>query len=194
MNNFGFCDRVATFRPPGRNVVFVRNNKCASTFYSNIFTANGWVTENLSTVDWSHDRVFSVISDPYVRYVKGLVQDLCDRGLERVTLSMMGRTFWHSLPWIGDHSMPVSVKFDGYCDRIDWIPIDAKRLGEEIITDLLRSHDVTVDWSIPVFRNESDDYKKKLFHEVSDRVNCEEKQQLLARDYELYHQAIMNHK
>lgn len=187
---YNFYKQIATYRYPGKSILFVRNNKCASTFYSNIFMANGWQVDNFENINWAEDKVFSVIIDPYVRHVKGLVQDLCDRGIERIALNNFGRTFWHSLPWIGHHSMPISIKFDNHHNQIDWIPADADRPTEDIITNKLKKYDIDINWGVPVYRNESDEYKKQLFHDISAMSNCQEKQTLLTADYQIYQQAL----
>ena len=185
---------LAFYRAPGTNIGFIRNDKCASTFFSNIFAANGWKLQTSNHINWEKDQVFSFIMDPYIRHIKGLVKDAIDMGLEKVMLANLGIKFWHNLSWIGTHSMPMSVRFGHSIHRINWIPIDiGLESTEDLVDQLLEPHNIKVNWSIPVDRNESDDYAKELFHKFSQLSNSQEKQHLLKviyKDYEVYQTSI----
>jgi hypothetical protein len=185
------------YRAPGKNIGFVRNDKCASTFFSNIFAANGWRLQTTDQVNWEKDHVFSFTMDPYIRHIKGLVKDAVDMGLEKVMLANLGMKFWHNLSWIGTHSMPTSVRFGHSIHRINWIPIDiGLESTENIVDELLKSYDITINWGISVDRNESSDYEKELFHKFSQLSNSQEKQHLLrviCRDYEVYEKSVKQH-
>lgn len=185
---------VVMYRAPEKNVLFVRNDKCGSTFFSNIFIANGWKEIDLRDVDWSQDFVFGTIMDPYVRHVKGLVEDAVQMGCEKIMLANLGIKVWQKLPWIGSHSMPMSIKFGDKFDQIEWIPIDiGLESTEKIIDNLLDSYQIKINWTINVDRNESLNYEKELFHRFSELTNSQEKQILLhtvCKDYEVYKQAV----
>lgn len=187
-------ESVAFYRAPGKHVGFVRNDKCGSTFFSNIFAANGWISSSSNSINWEKDQVFGFIMDPYIRHVKGLVEDVVTIGLEKVMLANLGMKFWHNLSWIGSHSMPMSIKFGSRINNIDWIPIDiGLESTENIVDDLLKPYNVTINWNIPVNRNESTDYEKELFHKFSQLSNSQEKQHLLrviCRDYDVYQRSI----
>jgi hypothetical protein len=131
--------------------------------------------------------------DPYIRHVKGLVEDIVGIGLEKVMLANLGMKFWHNLSWVGSHSMPMSIKFGSRIHDINWIPIDIGLAStENIVDELLKPYNITINWNIPVNRNESTDYKKELFCKFSQLSNSEEKQHLLkviCRDYDVYQQA-----
>lgn len=182
------------YRLPGKKVGYIRNLKCGSTFFSNIFLANGWVESPLDSIDWNHDHIFSFIMDPYVRHIKGLVEDAINMGIEKIMLQNFGLKFWQDLPWIGPHSMPMSIIFGDSIHKIDWIPIDLDTVSSESVVDkILSSHEIKIDWTIPVYRNESIDYKKQLFHKFSSLANSEQKRILLEKfcaDYEIYSNAL----
>ena len=47
---------IETHRAPGTNLVYLRTLKCASTFYSELFLANGWIKQTTKDIDWNRDR------------------------------------------------------------------------------------------------------------------------------------------
>jgi len=177
-----------------KNIGFIRNDKCASTYFSNIFKANGWVEECSDDIDWSNDQVFSFIMDPYVRHIKGMVEDVVAMGSEKLMLQYFGIQLWHNIPWIGLNSMPMSIKFKDKINSINWIPIDIGISNTEIIVDeLLKAYNVMVDWNIDVDRNESSEYEKELFQKFSLMSNSQEKQILLkiiCQDYDIYQKSV----
>jgi hypothetical protein len=189
---------VTFYRAPEKNVVYVRNDKCASTFFTNMFVANGWKNEPAHNLDWKKDFVFGFIMDPYVRHVKGLVEDAVQMGVEKIMLTNLGIKFWQNLPWIGSHSMPMSVKFGEKFQHINWIPIDIGLTSTEKIVDrLLAPYNLKVNWNFEVDRNESLDYEKQLFHKFNELCNSQEKHALLkniCQDYQVYEQAVEKYK
>jgi hypothetical protein len=195
--DYSKIESVEFWRAPGKNVGFVRNEKCGSTFFSNVFAANGWSRQLLHQINWDKDYVFSFVMDPYIRHVKGMVEDAVNLGAEKIMLANLGIKFWHNLPWIGTHSMPMSVRFGDQVHSIDWIPIDIGIVSTETIVDsLLEPHGVTVDWAVPVDRNESSPYEKELFHKFSQMLNSQEKQDLLkiiCTDYVVYNKAVQKY-
>lgn len=181
------------YRYPNTPLVFVRNDKCGGTFFSSILMSNGWLEQDFKTIDWSQDQVFGLIMDPYVRHVKGMVEDAIQTGSEIIMLKNFGIRWWASVGWIGPHSMPMSIKYGSKSQDINWIPIDTGDVfSEDVIDSIAFEHDVSIDWSIPVFRNESSPYKKKMYDEFNLLLNSPQKQNLLVnqcQDYELYERA-----
>ena len=190
-----YCYQDLTFyRPPRKKIGFIRNDKCGSTYFANIFLANGWELESAENIDWGIDYVFSFIMDPYVRHVKGMVEDARLMGSEKIMIQNFGKMFWENIPWIGPHSMPISIKFGELADKIDWIPIDIGLPStEDIVDQLLKPHGEEVDWSIPVYRNESTPYEKEMFKFFAEMLNSANKAELLnhrCQDYEIYKKSI----
>lgn len=189
---------LAFYRPPGKRIGFIRNDKCGSTYFANIFEANGWMIESAENIDWQIDHVFSFIMDPYVRHVKGMVEDAIAVGSEKIMIQNFGKMFWENIPWLGTHSMPISVKFGKLADNIDWIPIDIGIPStEDIVDQLLKTHDEEIDWSIPVDRNESSPYEKEMFKIFAEMLNSANKAELLnhrCQDYKIYKKTIDKYK
>jgi hypothetical protein len=185
-------------RAPGKNIGFIRNDKCGSTYFANIFKANGWLLQNHHDIDWEKDQVFSFIMDPYVRHIKGLVEDAVQMGSEKTMLTQLGVKIWQNLPWLGRHSMPMSVKFGQRINNIEWIPIDiGLESTESIVDSILAHHDIVINWNTPVDKNESTDYEKQLFTQFSNLSNSQEKQILLrsiCRDYDIYNKSVSKYQ
>jgi len=183
-------------RSPCGRLVFLRNLKCASTYYSFLLQKNGWVEQSPSTIDWDNDYVFSFIMDPYVRHIKGLVEDLTWQGIEKPLIDLMSRQFWLNLPWIGDHSMPMTIRLGDKADKIDWIPIDVDGVSsQDELNKLLAKFDISITWYEGIFRRESDPYKKDLYKKISYMSPYKD---LLLReltgDYRLYESVVAKYK
>jgi hypothetical protein len=183
------------FRHPTHNVGYLRSLKCASTFYTNIFKANGWIRQGIDDIDWARDDVFSFIIHPYVRHIKGMVEDITAWGLENIMLNNLGTFHWRQIPWVDSHSMPLSIMFKDECDLIDWIPADGKDpKGEQLLENKLAKYGITINWEFDVDRYESSEYKKKLFFQLLKLSSGkEEKFRYFCRDWELYERAVKNH-
>jgi len=182
-------------RHPDHNVGYLRSLKCASTYYTNIFRANGWIQQGINDIDWDRDDVFSFIIDPYVRHIKGMVEDITSWGLENIMINNLGRFHWRQIPWIDSHSMPLSILLKDECDKIDWIPIDgAAPFGEQLLENKLAKYGITINWNFDVYRNESNEYKKNLFFQlVKLSSGKQENFRYFCRDWELYEQAVKKH-
>lgn len=187
---------IETHRAPGTNLVYLRTLKCASTFYSELFLANGWIKQTTKDIDWNRDYVFSFIMDPYVRHIKGLVEDIVSLKIDQVLLDTFDEVIWSNLPWIGIHSIPITMRLIDIYERIDWIPIDGEHPKHEDITDaLLKKYEIELDWGIDVPRNESDEYKHALFKKLLELSKFKhDKFNLYFKDQELYKQALAKYQ
>jgi hypothetical protein len=183
-----YLSRTDCYRSPCGKLVFIRNDKCASTYHSDLFRRNNWQKQMASSIDWDKDHVFSFIRDPYVRHIQGIIEDLIWVGIEKPLVELMSRQFWKNLPWIGSHSMPMTIKFGNNAAKIDWIPIDVETLSSRVIlNDLLSKYNLTIEWYTDLTKYESDAYKKELFAHISKMSPY--KNILLrevSKDYELY--------
>ena len=183
------------FRHPDHNVGYLRSLKCGSTYYTNIFKANGWIQQGINDINWDRDDVFSFIIHPYVRHIKGMVEDIAAWGLENIMFNNLGKFHWRQIPWLDSHSMPLSVMFKDECDKIDWIPIDGQfPKGEQLLENKLAKYGITIDWEFDVDRYESGEYKNNLFSKLLELSSGkEEKFKYFCRDWELYDRAVLNH-
>ena len=152
---------VKTYRQ-GR-VVYIRTLKCASTFYSTLFESNHWQTQTLLDIDWDFDHVFSFIMDPMERRLKGLaefIMTLDHRDLLEVT------EFWPMVSYLDFHSMPYTMTYKNFCNKIDWIPIDHPEFkSEHLVEILLRDNNISLDWSFTE-SHRSTDRKKEVYNKI----------------------------
>jgi hypothetical protein len=136
------------------NVVYVGTPKCGSRYYSTLLLENGWDQVPFWSIDWTNDYVFGFIRDPLTRYLKGLVQDIFESESENFDhhiSSLMSEFNKFNLP-MTPHSIPVTVMLNGYCDKINWIPI-----GPE-------SH----NYFINICKNHSNGYKQAVYQRLKD--------------------------
>ena len=180
---------------PGTPLVYVRSPKCASTYYYGLLKANGWKDIKFNDIDWEQHHVFSFITEPYVRHVKGLVQDIVGAGIEKILLNWHGASFWEDLPWLGGHSQPLTFTFGDKFDLIDWIPIDGDKTSETILTGLLNQYQIELDWSHKISNTESDDYRKSVFKQIMMLGGPKKRDYFYTynNDLEIYNKACLNH-
>ena len=191
-----YLNRSECTRSPCGKLVFLRNLKCASTYHSFLLQKNGWTKQSASTIDWDKDYVFSFIMNPYVRHIKGLVEDLTWQGIEKPLVDLMSRQFWLNLPWIGDHSMPMTLRIGDKVDKIDWIPIDIEGVSsQDLLNNLLAKFNISIVWYGDIPKYESDPYKKELYKKISFMSPYKD---LLLReftgDYKLYDSVVAKYK
>ena len=187
-----YTEHSECFRAPDSNLVYVRNEKCASTYYAGLFRANHWQKIPFNSIDWNTDSVFSFIRDPLIRHIKGLVEDMILLGCECDLAGKVGKNFWAELPWLGLHSVPTSIKFGEYASKINWIPIDALDVtSEDLVKQLLFSHNIEITWYDNLYKRESDSYHVEIYNKILipsmfKRVNF----QSMCTDYDIYYGAL----
>lgn len=185
------------------NVAYLPIQKCASTYYSEIFRDRlRWRSQNLAEIDTSKVKVFSLIMDPMVRRLKGLVETLSltyDHDHDAVLKSIQQQAFLDFLSQImitDTHTTPYSLLFEPWFDHVHWIPLDVlphRRVKEEIENFLLSCG---IDIQLPDMphRHKSDEKKRKIFdtleahflaHAPSSELGL-----LFAKDMELYYKTV----
>lgn len=105
------------------NYVYVRNLKCASTFFYNNLIELGWTQSDLESVT-DKDCVFGHISDPVQRRHQGVAEyiDMC--GLTaRFCQDPELQSLLQYAPVLDRHSLPYQWSFGSWVDRINWIPL-----------------------------------------------------------------------
>ena len=124
------------------SAVYVRNLKCASTFFYDNLLALGWVTTPYQHIDWSNDFVFAHIIDPVTRRHKGMAEALDYFGLlEEYLQSTKWQSALTSCMFLEQHSMPYSLLFPDHLDDIHWIPLAAGQKENILLTqDILHKH------------------------------------------------------
>jgi hypothetical protein len=115
-------------------VVYIRNLKCASTFfYGNFLSVQKWWNIKWDDINWGNQHVFSHIMHPVERRHKGVA--------EYITLHKLDDTFKQSydmqrlikhVPMLDEHSASYHDTFGRHCYHIDWIPISGYSNAEVI--------------------------------------------------------------
>lgn len=154
-----------------KNFVYVRNLKCASTFfYSNLLDI-GWESIGMEDID-PLDTVFSHIMDPIKRRHQGVAEYIHMCGLSEQFLS--DDRMWKLLkytPTLDRHSLPYCYSFGDYFKKINWIPLsgtneDNIRRTEEWLN--YRGLNVDLYSRRDQFVHSSDEIKKKVVAKLAD--------------------------
>lgn len=136
---------VHTYRQ--ENLVYVKNFKCASTFFSNVFESVGWQRILYSSIDWDQDHVFGHIREPIYRRSLGIVErvtqcELLEELINDPRMSCLLRT----ASVLDEHTVPYLDFFGPQGWKIDWIPlIGGVDQNISMTKKLLESHDVVID-------------------------------------------------
>lgn len=129
------------------NLVYVRNLKCASTFFSNVFESASWQRILYSSINWEQDHVFGHIREPIYRRSLGIVERVTQCGLleELINDPRMGNLL-RTAPALDEHTIPYLDYFGPQGWKIDWIPLIGGVDQNILMTKkLLESHNVAID-------------------------------------------------
>jgi hypothetical protein len=107
------------------NLVYVRNLKCASSyFYGNLTINYGWTVISYDEIDWQREHVFSHIMHPVRRNLKGKLEYLKMIDSGQLLLNPMFLMFMRDICFFDEHSVSYHDTFVDRCDLIDWIPLN----------------------------------------------------------------------
>lgn len=129
------------------NLVYVRNLKCASTFFSNVFESSGWQRILYSSINWDQDHVFGHIREPIYRRSMGIVErvTMCKLLEELINDSRMSNLLC-TASVLDEHTVPYLDYFGPQGWKIDWIPLIGGVDQNILMTKkLLESHNVVID-------------------------------------------------
>jgi len=152
------------------NVVYVGTPKCGSRYYSTLLLENGWDQVPFWSIEWTNDYVFGFIRDPLTRYLKGLVQDIFESESENFDhhiSSLMSEFNKFNLP-MTPHSIPVTVMLNGYCDKINWIPIGPE--SHNYFIDICKNQSIEIGQydSENIDPHHSNGYKQAVYQRLKD--------------------------
>lgn len=163
---------VHCYRKDRIPLVYIATYKCASTYYKTLLLDNGWDQIKFSTIDWNYDKVFSFISDPHLRYYKGIVQDLLNvdnPNLNEQILSLI-KEYKKDILILTDHSLPIMFRFKDYAHKIDWIPIFDDFPHHEMFLKLLSTFGLTAEPGENLDPHIANDSKKELYNEFKNAL------------------------
>jgi hypothetical protein len=146
--------------------------KCASTYYEYMFRLNGWDQIDFKDIDWDHDVVFGFIMDPFVRHIKGLVEDLMFLEEKyQYDIDLFPETFSELAPVLGVHGLGFHQIYDNYCEKIFWIPLDHTISTEQLVEEFFEKYNINWEWNYRVIAHESNNRKKYLFQKIFQKSN-----------------------
>lgn len=186
-----------------QNVVYVPVLKCASTYYITVFSEMlGWKQVQLDQTDWSNTTAFGLMMNPMTRRIKGVMEALCmgyqyDYAAVLAALESAGFSKFVGLINVVDsHSIPYSVLFGDYFDRINWIPMDLftdLELAAQI-TRFLATKNVIIQLPETKRLNESSDLQLKIYQKLLEIYRQQDAMpelgMLYARDMKFYNRLI----
>jgi hypothetical protein len=149
-------------------VVYVRNLKCASTFFYQNFKMQGWTATDYYDIDWKTDFVFSHIMDPIIRRHKGLAEYICEVDMGQHYLDSPGlQNILTSCLFLDRHGIPYSHAFAGHCQHIHWVPLIFGQEQNVAITQNMLNHQFdlgiqSLDWNFDLAHSTPEDHVKKL--------------------------------
>ena len=108
------------------NFVYIRNYKCASTFfYWNFVKKFNWQEISYHDIDWQQNHVFSHMLDPIERRHKGIAEKISMHGLSELFLN--NDSFQQCFEYVcllDKHTETYCDKFQDRVRQIDWIPLN----------------------------------------------------------------------
>lgn len=106
-------------------MVYVRNLKCASTFFGSSFEKCWrWEPIRWSNIDWKTQHVFGHMLDPVERRFKGLAEYINMHGLSALFESdTRFQNFVKNAVVLDEHTSSYHDTFGNLVYHIDWIPI-----------------------------------------------------------------------
>jgi len=179
LHELGYMHRhhlmVATNGP----LVYVRNLKCASTFfYESFLKLWRWEEMNWMDIDWENQHVFGHISDPIERRHKGVAEFISMCELEDLfNQNKNFQNFVKFAPVLDQHSSSYHDTFGESCYQIDWIPItdyshqQVVNFTENLMSNWGISHCVG-RWDYTQ-AHQSTPAKKAIEHKIKELYNSE---------------------
>jgi hypothetical protein len=150
-----------------KQLVYIPIYKNAATSHEVLFgKILNWETILTEHIDWSNNLVFSHISHPYHRHLRGTVEFLLKNNLTSVIGDPIFEKFLIS-GYFDQHTYPLTYMFGDKVNQINWLPIDHPTQFSNFITcAFLKKHGVDIDQDqIPHF-NISDTSKKELLNRI----------------------------
>lgn len=147
------------------NLVYIAIRKNASTFYTNFFKLQlGWKEIYFSDIIWGEDVVFSHISDPMIRHIKGIAESISQFKIIRDIFN--DPKFCQILGYgiFDPHCVPICSTLGENVKYIDWILLDSKVPSEDLTAKFLSKYNIKTDLTYEVFkfRNTSVDRDKEV--------------------------------
>jgi hypothetical protein len=123
-------------------LVYIRNLKCASTFfYKNLIDNCKWNEIAFTEIDWNTQRVFGHIQDPVQRRHSAISEYVFMTSTQDLYYQNAGfKEIIDSASLLDKHSLSYNDTFGHYCWLIDWIPLTGSHHDVIQVTEKLLEH------------------------------------------------------
>lgn len=185
------------------NFVYVRNFKCASTFfYWNFVKQNGWQEISWHDIDWGNNHVFGHILDPVERRHKSVAEKIHMHGMSQLFLENKNlQECLAHLCLFDTHTESYDQRYGQQCNQIDWIPLNRSHDDVIALTEKLlsRSYAWNMSWvhwgdNSKISNRPGDNLKKQVeFCLKSQWVSIAHPEWLqlyMSKDVELYNKVV----
>lgn len=168
-------------------LVYIAIRKNASSFYTNYFQLQlGWKEISLQEVDWENDIVFSHISDPMERHIKGISEAISQFQLIRDLFndSKFCSILGHSV--LDSHCVPICLTLGKHIEQIDWILLDSKVPSETLTNKFLLKYNIdnSLTYEPFKFRNSKSQTDSKVRSKIKTLIDLNQNNDTLNLLYE----------
>ena len=151
------------------NITYVRNYKCASSFfYNSLVNLYNWEELSFSDIDWTNTKVFSHIRNPIDRRHRGLAHWLYYHLNSNLDDPDVVKIIKNSA-FLDSHSASYLDTYGDNCYKIDWIPVDIFDNDKvtELTANFLRYHNqYTLKGFDQSQKHESSTREKELYIKI----------------------------
>jgi hypothetical protein len=169
------------------NLVYIAIRKNASTFYTNFFQLQlGWEEISLKDIKWGENVVFSHISNPMDRHVKGIAESIAQHDLIRDIFNdpKFCQILGYSI--VDPHCVPICSTLGENVKYIDWILLDSPTPSENLTAKFLSKYNVKNELTYEEFkfRNTSIDRDKEVRSKIKNLMELHKDNDTLNLLYE----------
>jgi len=118
-----------------KNMVWTRTYKCASTYSLHLLKSLGFEKTNIDDVT-KDDKIFTMIREPHTRRIKGIAECLFEYNCIDKLLDEKFLNLIKDLTVLDQHTLPYSVQYKNFKNRILFIPIDCDKMDLDSILKL----------------------------------------------------------
>ena len=146
-----------------QNLIYIPIYKNAASSHEKFFgQILNWEVILSENIDWNNDKVFSHISNPYHRHLRGTAEFLFKFNLESIVDEPRLEPIVSSA-YFDQHCYPLHMMFGEKIKKITWLPIDHPQIPSNVITGtFLKNQGLHIDKSHIPYLNKSNDKKLQM--------------------------------
>ena len=184
-----------------KNMVWMRTYKCASTYSKHLLISLGFKKTDINDVT-KDDKIFTMIREPHTRRVRGIGESFFEFKCTDKLLDKKFLDFIKDLTVLDKHTLPYSVQYKKFKDRILFIPIDCPTMNlDSLLKAFFKVHCpelITQEWQkdLPLNGRYKNFYKKtinalapRVYKQLENHLNVEVSDLMLKEDREIWKSA-----